>query len=803
MEERNVFTQKLMCWDFFLIAAIVFLGMFLSEVGTWKWLRWGILIATAAGAVIMYCLTYHRKVSDVFHGGYFMVFMGTLSVMVLSYYDEMVVLHLLLLLIMLTTVIYRKFYLCKFMLVEMLVIYGAAFLLMGKLGIGEDIPMARMLVASIGTMAGGFTLSCVIGTEEKNRRVITENRRTSLDMLRLVEMKKEEAEHLADVKSVFLANMSHEIRTPINAVLGMNEMILRECEQPEILEYADNIERAGETLLSLIEDILDISRIESGRVEIIPAEYEIQVMANDLVNMLGIKAEEKGLELKKEFPSDMPGRLYGDELRIKQILINVLNNAVKYTKQGTITFHLDWEKIGESDILMKCQVTDTGIGMKEKELEHIFDAFQRLDMENNRSIEGSGLGMTITSRYLELMNGTISIESEYGKGTRVSLEIPQKVSGWEAADFTEKKEGETERKKYQVSFTAPEARILVVDDNSMNLAVIQGMLKKTEIQIDSVLSGMESIEAVQRETYDLILMDHMMPQMDGIEAMKLMRRLNANKSRSAPIIVLTANVTVGSEQMYLREGFDDYLSKPVKAERLEEMLLSYLPKHLIEKEYHLDRKKEAERKEGFPKEEKEELRRYDLDVEEGLSYLDHDMKQYAAAAEIFLRHSQSKRQKMEQMLKEGDISGYTMEVHALKSNARILGSKELSGKAKELEEHGFKEDLEWLRSGHGVLEELWDKTVAGLEYLLSRLDTQEEEIVAGLGMEKEEFRRQKERLAELIRQYEEEEAEVLIERLRKQGLDREQLMVLKQVKERLEEFSYDEALELLESGENE
>lgn len=797
MEERDTFTQKLMCWDFFLIAALVFLGMFLSDTGFSDWMRRAILIITAAGAVIMYRLTYCKKVSNIFHGRYFMVFMGTLSVLIVTYYDEMRILHLLLLLIMLTTVIYRAFYLCKFMLVEMLVIYAVSFLFIKRLGIGESIPMMRMVVAAIGTMAGGFTLSCVIGTEEKNRRVITENRRTFLDMLRLVEMKKEEAEHLADVKSVFLANMSHEIRTPINAVLGMNEMILRECEQPEILEYADNIGRAGETLLSLIEDILDISRIESGRVEILPSDYEVRSMTDDLMNMIGIKAEEKGLELKQEFSPDMPGILHGDELRIKQILINVLNNAVKYTRRGRITFHLDWEKIGESDILLKCRITDTGIGMKKKELEHIFDAFQRLDMENNRSIEGSGLGMTITSRYLELMNGTISIESEYGKGTEVFLEIPQQVSEWKAADFTEKRqEKEAGRKKYQVSFTAPEAKILAVDDNSMNLAVIQGMLKKTEVQIDTTLSGMEAIEAVQREKYDLILMDHMMPQMDGIEAMKLMRRLNANKSRNAPIIVLTANATVGSEQMYLLEGFDDYLSKPVKAERLEEMLLSHLPKHMIEKEYRMDRRTETEWENHFLQ---EEMKQYGLDVEEGLSYLNHDVKQYVAAAEIFMRHSQSKRRKMEQMLKEGDISGYTMEVHALKSNARILGSKELSEKAKELEDHGFKEDMEWLSREHGVLEELWDRAEAGIQYLLSKWESQEEEIVEGSCMEKEKFRQKKERLAELIRQYEEEEAVAFIEELQKQGLNKEQLLELKQVKEWLEEFSYDEALELLES----
>lgn len=329
-------------------------------------------------------------------------------------------------------------------------------------------------------------------------------------MLRLVEMKKEEAEHLAEVKSVFLANMSHEIRTPMNAVLGMNEMILRESSEEEIVEYAKNIERAGETLMSLINDVLDISKIESGKIEIHPDEYKLETLVDDLMNLVSVKAEEKGLEIRQEFDQDIPGRLYGDELRIKQILINVLNNAIKYTDKGTITFGLSWEQTEPDSMLLKIRVTDTGIGMKEEELKHIFDAFQRLDEKRNQSVEGTGLGMTITKQLIELMGGKISVRSKYGKGTTFYLELPQEILDPAPAQFQRKRK--KAEQQYRVSFVAPGVRILAVDDNPMNLAVLRGLLKKTEMQVDLVQSGLEAIAAVQKERYDMILMDHMNAQ---------------------------------------------------------------------------------------------------------------------------------------------------------------------------------------------------------------------------------------------------------------------------------------------------
>lgn len=791
MEERSRFVQRLMFGDYLLIVVLAFLSFLLKDGKASEILCNIVLAEIVIGIVFMWYITFKKEVSDIGHGSFYIFFMGILSVEYCIYFHDMVMVHFLLLLIVLTVACYRKFYLCKILIAEMAVIYMIYFLILRKCGIGDEILAGRMLIAGMGAVGGAFVLACIIGIEEKNRRIIRENRRTSMDMLRLVQMKKEEAEHLADVKSVFLANMSHEIRTPINAIIGMNEMVLRECEQQEIIEYAQNIERAGETLLSLINDILDISKIESGKIEITPKEYDVGITMQDLQNMVEVKAEEKGLELKFEVKNDIPGRLYGDELRIKQILINILNNAIKYTKRGKIIFQLNWEQAGEEDILLKVLVSDTGIGMKEEELEHIFDAFQRLDLEHNRSIEGSGLGMTITKRFLELMNGSIHIESKYGEGTMVRLQIPQQVIDWTPAQLEKAGKEHKTRKKYQASFIAPKARVLAVDDNPMNLSVIKGLLKKTMIQIETVQSGWEAIEAVQKEYYDLILMDHMMPQMDGIETMHQIRRLKSNKNQEVLILALTANATTGSRQRYLQEGFDDYLSKPVKAEKLEQMMYTYLPKDMIEVKKTVT---EQEQKKGLDQELEKELLKYGLDMRSGLVYLDDNYEQYIETAEVFLKYSEKRKQRIRRMLEENDIQNYTIEVHSLKSNGRLLGSYALSSLAEELEEQGQKGNLAYLIENMDSLERLWSRTEEGISNLLKQAQKEELLPKEGDGMDESLFLEKKKELAELVLTYEGEKAVKELERMQKQGLNKEQFNTVTRVREFLEEFSYEQAL---------
>lgn len=544
--------------------------------------------------------------------------------------------------------------------------------------------------------------------------------------------------------------------------------------------------------MSLINDVLDISKIESGKIEIHPDEYKLETLVDDLMNLVSVKAEEKGLEIRQEFDQDIPGRLYGDELRIKQILINVLNNAIKYTDKGTITFGLSWEQTEPDSMLLKIRVTDTGIGMKEEELKHIFDAFQRLDEKRNQSVEGTGLGMTITKQLMELMGGKISVRSKYGKGTTFYLELPQEILDPAPAQFQRKRK--KAEQQYRVSFVAPGVRILAVDDNPMNLAVLRGLLKKTEMQVDLVQSGLEAIAAVQKGRYDMILMDHMMPKMDGIETMKQIRRLAGNQNPMAPIIVLTANATAGSQKQYIEEGFDDYLAKPVQSEKLEQMIFEYLPKRMIQKRD----MEESKRPEPWNDEKIcKELSFYGIDVPAGLCYFNQDMEQYISAAKTFLQHAKEKEQKRKNSLEAGDLKGYTIEAHSLKSNGRLLGDEQLGSMAEELEMAGIRGELDVIREKDALLEERVNRITEAIRWLLVYTEQDAEKKAIGQGIPLEEYEKQKQRLTELIEDYEEEEASELILKLQEQGADEKQSEELEKVRQCLEEFAYKDALKYL------
>lgn len=391
------------------------------------------------------------------------------------------------------------------------------------------------------------------------------------------------AERANKAKSAFLANMSHEIRTPINAILGMDEMIMRESREKQVVEYAENIESAGRTLLSIINDILDISKIEEGRMEIIPVDYDLTSVINDLVNMIQVRADDKGLALRLDVNGDIPKLLHGDEIRIKQIISNILTNAVKYTEKGSVTLKMDYEKLDEAKIALKVKVSDTGIGIKEEDLPKLFEQFERIEESRNRNIEGTGLGLNITKQLLTMMGSKLEVESEYGKGSVFSFTLEQEVVKWEPVGKYE----ETYRraleghKKYQKSFTAKDARVLVIDDTPMNLSVFKGLLKQTLIKIDTAESGDEGIALALKNEYDIIFIDHMMPHKDGIETLKELKAAESPSS-GAVMVCLTANAVSGAREKYLEVGFDDYLTKPIDAKKLEQMLIEYLPDEKVE-----------------------------------------------------------------------------------------------------------------------------------------------------------------------------------------------------------------------------
>lgn len=408
---------------------------------------------------------------------------------------------------------------------------------------------------------------------------------------KVAEEAKEEAEKAKEIaqnanrsKSDFLANMSHEIRTPINAVLGMDEMILRDCEDSQILEYAGDIKRAGGMLLSLINDILDFSKIESGKMDIIPVDYDLGILLNETVEMVRPRANEKSLELVMEISPDTPTHLNGDEVRIRQIITNILTNAIKYTNKGKVTLTVSGKQLSEEKTELYVSVKDTGIGIRKEDIGHLFESFKRVEESRNRNIEGTGLGLSITMRLLNLMGSRLEVESTYGEGSDFFFHLEQQrkddqVIGEDIKEYCQKAKGT--KREMNEDFYAPLARLLVVDDNKVNLKVFKGLLKNNGMQIDTAMSGKECLDLMKENKYHIVFLDHLMPDMDGVETLNQAKVLEDSKSQDAVMVILTANAVSGAREKFLQEGFDDYLSKPISLPLLKEMILKYLPKELI------------------------------------------------------------------------------------------------------------------------------------------------------------------------------------------------------------------------------
>lgn len=512
-------------------------------------------------------------------------------------------------------------------------------------------------------------------------------------------------------KTSFLSSMSHEIRTPINAVLGLDEMILRESDEEHIIRYAADIKSAGRSLLSLINDILDFSKIESGKLELINAEYDLGSMINDLMNMISSRAEEKGLKLTVNVNPSTPRILYGDEVRIKQCILNILTNAVKYTREGSVTMDISWEEPteadmmnegfaalggakGESDrfVMLRARVVDTGIGIKAEDISKLFTAFQRIEEKRNRTIEGTGLGMNIVQNLLAMMGTYLEVKSTYGKGSDFSFKVIQRVvSGEGVGDFAEiyRKNAEA-ASNYRASFTAPEAHILCVDDTAMNLTVFKGLLKETQMQIDTAASGVEALKLCREKHYDILFIDHMMPTMDGIETLHALEQLEPNQCKGVPAVALTANAISGAREMYIKEGFTDYLTKPVNSVKLEKMIAYYLPPEKLR------RLEKADSSQSSPV--AEPLMLADPVLQRLSRIPGIDMARSLAACgspdvckDVLKQYAESGPDTLDTIqycMKKGDWKNYTVKVHALKSSSRLAGLDALGEAAAQLEVNG-------------------------------------------------------------------------------------------------------------------
>ena len=494
----------------------------------------------------------------------------------------------------------------------------------------------------------------------------------------------------SEAKSSFLSNMSHEIRTPINAVLGMNEMILRECNDKSILEYSESIRTAGATLLGLVNDILDFSKIEAGKMEIIPVDYDLSSLINDLVNMIQTKADSKGLKLEFEISEEVPKFLRGDEVRIKQVVTNILTNAVKYTEKGIVTLCVSYERIEDEpdSILLDMAVKDTGIGIRKEDMKKLFSEFDRIEEKRNRNIEGTGLGMSITKRLLEMMGSSLQVESIYGLGSRFSFRLKQSVVKWEElGDYETSYRASLEsREKYHESFRAPEAEILIVDDTPMNLEVFKNLLKKTEIKIETADSGEEALSLSLHKKYDVIFLDHMMPDKDGIQTLHELREREKDPNLETPAICLTANAISGAREKYLAEGFNDYLTKPINSVKLEEMLMHYLPgEKVLKTEGDTD---SGARESGQDPELPACITAIsEIDTGAGIANCGGP-EGYLNTIRIYAGAVREHAEETERLWNSGDIKNTTIKIHALKSSSRIIGATMLGELAQELENAG-------------------------------------------------------------------------------------------------------------------
>ncbi|MCR5591318.1 MAG: response regulator [Lachnospiraceae bacterium] len=403
-------------------------------------------------------------------------------------------------------------------------------------------------------------------------------------------LEKEAADQANRAKSNFLANMSHEIRTPMNAIIGMDEMILRESKDNRISKYATDIQSAGRTLLSIINDILDLSKIESGKMELIEVDYEFASVLNDIVNMTMNKAKEKGLSYDLAVDPDIPSTLRGDEIRIRQVILNITNNAIKYTESGGVKIGISYDR---SQSMLSVRVEDTGIGIREEDLGKLFSSFQRLDETKNRNIEGTGLGLNITKQLAEMMGGTIQVKSEYGKGSVFEATMVQEtVDDTPIGDYTKRlEESRRSTAKFSSTLIAPDAKVLIVDDNEMNLEVISSLMGETRIKITTALSGRECLEILKERSFDVILLDQMMPGMSGTQTLENIKK--EHLAKGTPVVALTADAIIGARDSYIKEGFDDYLSKPVMYSELEAVLLKYIDKRLLLTPEQLGKEEEA------------------------------------------------------------------------------------------------------------------------------------------------------------------------------------------------------------------
>lgn len=525
------------------------------------------------------------------------------------------------------------------------------------------------------------------------------------------EAARKNAESANMAKSFFLANMSHEIRTPINGILGMNTMLLKECKDATLLEYAQNIQNAGHTLLSLVNDVLDITKIESGKMELLIGDYDLFAVLNDCYSVADPRAQSKGLEFNINVNPKTPSLLSGDEVRLRQIINNLLSNAIKYTPSGTVDLLVDFKTLPEENSNKRIElvviVADTGIGIRSDDRGKLFQSFERIDLDRNRNIEGTGLGLNLTKKLVEMMDGRVLVKSVYGSGSVFEVHVPQPVIGDAViGNFMERHKEFISFNSGVKKFKAKNARLLVVDDVSMNLKVVCGLLKETEIKVDTATNGEDALALVEENHYDLILLDHMMPVMDGIETLQCMKDIKSFDIKKTPVVMLTANAVVGAKDAYIQAGFTDYITKPIREEVLLTTVKKLLPPELI------DKVDVAEKNSPMLTLHSVDDLSGVLDTATGLGYCMNDKGFYR---EMLVEYVKNDRlADLESSFAKGDFEDYRINMHSLKSTSLTIGAVALSETAKTIEIACKEGNVDFVRSQH-------EKCMADYKTVLEKL----------------------------------------------------------------------------------